>query len=155
MIPNEYTPIRYWEDVQQGERLPSVTFPVTVTLCVIDAASTRDFFPGHHDRDFARGQGVRDTYLNTMFLHGFVDRLGSDWAGPDAWLLRRRLSMISSICAGDIIESEAEVVAKYQEGDRYYVDVNIRLVTQHGLSARAALTYLFPSRASGTARVGA
>ncbi|MEA3510301.1 MAG: MaoC family dehydratase N-terminal domain-containing protein, partial [Actinomycetota bacterium] len=55
--------------------LPVVTMPITVGRCVLDAATTRDFFPGHHDRDYARAQGARDVYLNTMFYHGFVDRV--------------------------------------------------------------------------------
>jgi acyl dehydratase len=145
-MPNENIPTHYWEDVAEGERLPSITLPVTTTLCVIGATSSRDFFPGHHDREFARNQGVRDVYLNTMYLHGLVDRIGSDWAGPDAWLQRRRLDMVVSICAGDVIETEAEVVAKYHEGDRHIVEVNVRLMTQQGVAARAALTYLFQMR---------
>ena len=50
--------------------LPVVTMPVTVGRCVLDAATTRDFFPGHHDREYALAQGARDVYLNTMFYHG-------------------------------------------------------------------------------------
>ena len=41
-----------------AELLPEVVLPVTLRLCVHDAAATRDYFPGHHDRDYARAQGV-------------------------------------------------------------------------------------------------
>ncbi|HIF11023.1 MAG TPA: hypothetical protein EYQ81_15115 [Sneathiellales bacterium] len=57
---------------------------------VAEAAATRDYFPGYHNGDYARSQGVRDAYHNTMYLQGFVDRAGYAWARPDAWLFRRQ-----------------------------------------------------------------
>lgn len=124
--------------------LPAVIMPVTLRLCVFDAAATRDFFPGHHDRDYARGQNARDVYLNTMFFHGFVDRVGGDWAGPDAWLAHRRLDMVAPVCAGDTIRSEGRVLRRYEDAGRGLVDVEVRVLTEHGLGARAILTYVLP-----------
>lgn len=146
MLPISSQATKYWEDVKENEQLPEIVMPVTLTLCVRDAAGTRDFFPGHHDRDFAQGQGVRNVYVNTMFLQGFVDRVGSQWAGPGAWLLRRRLDMVASICVGDTMTTEAQVVGKYEEDGRHLVDINVRVNTEHGLGARAALTFILPSR---------
>jgi len=138
---------RCWEDVSQGEVLPEVVMPVALSLCVLDAAATRDFFPGHHDRDYARGQNVRDTYLNTMFFHGFVDRVAGDWAGPDAWLLRRRLDMSAPVCVGDTMRTKAHVVRHYQEEEHGLVDVEVEVLTEHGLGVKAMLTYILPLRA--------
>lgn len=138
---------RCWEDVRQGEVLPEVVMPVTLRLCVLDAAATRDFFPGHHDRDYARGQNVRDTYLNTMFFHGFVDRVAGDWAGPDAWLLRRRLDMSAPVCVGDTMRTRAHVIRHYQEEEHGLVDVEVEVLTEHGLGVKAMLTYILPLRA--------
>lgn len=138
---------RCWEDVRQGEVLPEVVMPVTLRLCVLDAAATRDFFPGHHDRDYARGQNVRDTYLNTMFFHGFVDRVAGDWAGPDAWLLRRRLDMSAPVCVGDTMRTKAQVIRHYQEEEHGLVDVEVEVFTEHGLGVKAMLTYILPLRA--------
>ena len=124
---------RCWEDVREGEMLPAVIMPVTLRLCVLDAASTRDFFPGHHDREYARGQNARDIYLNTMFFHGLVDRVGGDWAGPEAWLARRRLDMVAPVCVGDTIRSEGRVVRRYEDAGRGLVDVEVCVLTEHGL----------------------
>jgi acyl dehydratase len=137
---------RCWEDVRQGETLPEVVMPVTLSLCVLDAAATRDFFPGHHDRDYARGQNVRDVYLNTMFFHGFVDRVAGDWAGPDAWLSRRRLDMTAPVCVGDTMRTKAQVVRHYREDGRGLVEVEVQVLTEHGLGAKATLSYILPSR---------
>lgn len=135
---------RCWEDVLEGEALPVVTVPVTLRLCVLDAAATRDFFPGHHDREYARGQNARDVYLNTMFFHGFVDRVGSDWLGPEAWLARRRLDMVAPVCVGDTIRTEGRVVRRYEDGGRGLIDVEVCVHTEHGLGAKAMLTYVLP-----------
>lgn len=97
------------------ERLPSVTMTVTPSLCALDAAATGDFFPGHHDREYARSQGARDAYLNTMFFHGLVDRVGKAWAGPEAWLSARTLRMLAPVCVGDTLRTEGRVVARYEE----------------------------------------
>ena len=139
---------KIWEDVREGETLPEVRMPVTLKLCVLDAAATRDFFPGHHDRDYARSQNVADVYLNTMFFHGFVDRVGSDWAGPRAWLARRRLDMVSPVCVGDEMRTEAKVLRRYEEEGRGLVDVEVRIMTAKGLGAKATLTFALP-RANG------
>ena len=147
MAPAETRIPRYWEDVREGETLPEVVMPVTLSLCVLDAAATRDFFPGHHDRDYARGQNARDVYLNTMFFHGFVDRVAGDWAGPDAWLWRRRLDMVAPVCVGDTIRTAARVVRHYREEERGLVEIEMQVLTEHGLGAKASLTYILPSRA--------
>jgi acyl dehydratase len=139
---------RTWESVREGEVLPEVVLPVTLRRCVLDAAATRDFFPGHHDRDYARGQNVRDAYLNTMFFHGFVDRVGGDWAGPEAWLQSRRLDMVAPVCVGDTIRSEGRVLRRYEEEARAQVDVEVLVLTARGVGARAVLTYVLP-RADG------
>lgn len=145
---------RRWEEVAVGDVLPSVVIPVTILLCVHDASATRDFFPGHHDRDYARGQNVRDVYLNTMFFHGLVDRVGSDWAGPDAWLAKRRLAMLAPVCVGDTIRTEATVTRRYEEGSRGLVEIEVQVATVRGLGARATLTFVLP-RADGVAPAAA
>lgn len=139
-------PRRCWEDVAEGDVLPEVRMPVTLSLCVLGAAATRDLFPGHHDRDYARGQNARDAYLNTMFFHGLVDRVGSDWLGPDAWLLRRRLDMVAPVCVGDTIRTEARVARRYEEGGRPLADIEVRVLTEHGVGVTARLTYILPRR---------
>lgn len=138
---------RTWQEVSEGDKLPSVTLPVTLSLCVLDAAATHDFFPGHHDRDYAQAQNVRNVYLNTMFFHGFVDRIAGQWLGPRAWLVRRRLDMAAPVCVGDTIHTEAEVRRRYQEDGRALVEIEVRVMTEHALGVRAVLTYAVPRSA--------
>ena len=121
------------------ERLPEVVLPVTLRLCVHDAAATRDYFPGHHDRDYARAQNARDVYLNTMFFHGFVDRVVTDWAGPEATIRTRRLRMIAPVCVGDTIRTRSWVLGRRTDGDCATCDVRVEVRTEHGLGAEAVI----------------
>lgn len=132
-----------FEDVREGQELPSVVLPVTLSRCVMDAAATRDFFPGHHDRDYARGQNARDAYLNTMFLHGFVDRVVTDWAGPTARVRRRTLRMIAPVCSGDTMQARATVVRC--DAAAAVVDVDVWIHTEQGLCATALVSVVVPS----------
>lgn len=124
------------EEEAAGELLPEVTMPVTLRLCVHDAAATRDYFPGHHDRDYARAQNARDTYLNTMFFHGLVDRVVTDWTGPEGRVIARRLRMLTPICIGDEIRTRARVIER--KGD--VVDVQVEVRAQHGVGATAVVS---------------
>jgi len=124
-----------------AERLPETTMPVTLRLCVHDAAATRDLFPGHHDPEYARSQNARHAYVNTMFLHGLVDRVGSEWAGPDAWLARRRLEMIAPICVGDVMRTDGRVVERWDEDGCRYAKVDLSVTTEHGVGARSLLVF--------------
>lgn len=137
-------PIRSFEDVREGEILPEVVMPVTISLCVRDAAATHDFFPGHHDRDYAKSQSARDAYLNTMFFHGLVDRVVTDWVGPDAWIMRRRLDMATPVCVGDTLRTEASVARRREEGDKGIVEVEVRVLAESGLGAKATVTCSLP-----------
>jgi acyl dehydratase len=120
--------------------LPVVTMPVTVGRCVLDAATTRDFFPGHHDREYAHAQGADDVYLNTMFYHGFVDRVVTDWAGPDSRILRRRLRMLVPACAGDVLTTSAAITAERKASGQSEVDVEVTVFSGRGPVAAATIT---------------
>lgn len=127
-----------------GEILPTVELPVTLRLCVHDASATHDYFPGHHDRDYARAQNARDTYLNTMFFHGFVDRVVTDWTGPGGVVRKRLLRMKTPICVGDTIRTYARVVDRRVEEGRAIADVAVEVRSEHGVGAEAVVTCTNP-----------
>ena len=128
------------ENIAATDSLPEVVLPVTLRLCIHDAAATRDYFPGHHDRDYARAQGARDSFLNTMFFHGFADRVVTDWAGPRSTILKRRLRMLAPVCVGDTIRTRAQVVARKREDSRELADVRVEVRTEHGIGAEALVS---------------
>ena len=119
------------------EAIAPIVMPVTLTLCVLDASATRDFFPGHHDREYARAQNARDVYLNTMFFHGLADRLALDWAGPRARIERRTLHMLSPVCVGDTLTATG--VVEREDDDRAIIAVDMRTRSAPGARARVTV----------------
>jgi acyl dehydratase len=109
--------------------------PVTLTRCVLDAAATRDFFPGHHDRDYARSQGAADAYVNTMFHQGFVDRIVTDWAGPQTWIARRRLWMRAPACVGETLTGSGRITNQANDS----IELEITVSTESAIVVTAHL----------------
>jgi len=130
-MATKYETVR-WQDVEEGQELDSVTFPLTLRSLIIDASGTRDLYPIHHDREFAKTNGARDIFVNTMFYEGLFGRIVTDWAGPEAFLRRLRFTMQAPNCPGDTITSRAWVVKKYEQAGEKLLDIEAHLDNQLG-----------------------
>jgi len=124
---------RRWDEITEGEGLPSIELDVTYARVVGVTGAAWDWFPGHHDPDYARAQGQKTIYLNTMALCGFLDRIVLDWVGP-AWFLRRRsMRMGQPVYAGEILVGSGTVTGKGHEPDGLpSVDVVLSASTSAG-----------------------
>jgi len=67
MTTDTTTSQRYWDDVQVGDELPGYELPLTWTRMAAQVSGSQDFYPVHHDPDFARAGGHRDIFYNTGF----------------------------------------------------------------------------------------
>lgn len=139
----------HWDDVSEGDDLPTLVMPITVTRCVYLASATRDFSPHHHNRDYARNEvQARDMFLNTPFNFGILSRFLTDWAGPAGMVRRLKLSMRNNICAGDDMLIDGKVVRKYVDNGDHCVDVDIQVSTQDGPAYEASSTVVLPVAAA-------
>lgn len=125
---------RTWGEVIEGDELPTLEMPISYRRVIQDVAATRDFFPGHHNPEYAKNQKVKDIYLNTMFLQGLVDRYVSDWSGPESFIRKRKIHMQVSIAAGDTIHISGRITNKYEQNNEKIVEVDVQIVNQDGVS---------------------
>ena len=136
---------RFWEQLKEGEIIPKVSMQVTFKKVIHDAAATNDYFPGHHDPEYARGQGQKNIYLNTMALEGFIDRIITDWSGPHTFITRRKMTMSRSVYAGDLMSGEGRVLKCYvDDHGRHLVDVEVMIGTLTGPCIQATATIQLP-----------
>ena len=143
----------YWEEVGEGDPLPALLMPITVTRCVMLASATRDFAPHHHNREYAQEQvHARDMFLNTPFNLGMLSRFLTDWAGPLSVVRRLRLAMDKNICVGDDMMIDGRITRKFVDGDDHCVDIDILVSTQEGPSYRASSALVLPT-SQGAQRV--
>ena len=66
-----------------GQVLPEWRLPLTPTLIVSTAISTRDFQDVHHDRDLAQGAGSKDIFMNILTSNALVVRYVTQQLGND------------------------------------------------------------------------
>ncbi len=83
--------------------LPELTLDVTPTVIVSTAIATRDYYPVHHDRDFAIRSGNKDIFLNILTTTGLVQRYVTDWAGPEAIVRSVSIRLGVPCYAGDTL----------------------------------------------------
>lgn len=121
---------RLWDDVREGDSVTDLVFPISMRTLMIDVAGTRDLYPIHHDREFAKRSGARDIFVNTMFYEGLFGRIATDWAGPEAFLRKLRFSMKGPNCLGDIMTARGTVTRKYEADGEKLVDLEIHLDNQ-------------------------
>jgi len=123
-----------------------IRFPVTAATCALVPAGTRDGFPGHHDGEAARAQGIPDRYPNTMFFHGLVDRAALEWIGFDGWIARRNLVMHRPAEVGQVLRIGGRVTARRvaDKGDEA-VELEVSVHTEAGGAIVSSAITVFPA----------
>lgn len=139
---------KYWDEISEGDVITPVQMDVPFERVVLDAAATQDYFPGHHNPAYARHQGQKNIYLNTMAIEGFIDRVVTDWAGPHTFIRKRQMQMRASIYAGDVMSGEGKVEKRYQEDGRNLVDLSVLVSNQDGPCVPASLIIELPLKAN-------
>lgn len=142
---------RHWEDVAAGEELPRSEDHLTYRRVIMNPAATGDFFPGHHDPEYARSQGHPTIYVNTAHVLGFVDRVVTGWGGPASFVARRAVSLQRPLYAGDTMVGEGRVTRVYRQQRqglaRHLVDLEVVVTNQDGaVCCPASVTVELPSR---------
>jgi acyl dehydratase len=117
---------KLWNDVQIGDIVGPLAFPLSVYRLVVAAASNRDFNSIHHNSEYAKASGAPEMYANTTFLQGMWERALRGYMGLGGTL--RKISgfrMNSFNCAGETVVVKGEVVRVWREGDTGYAEVKM------------------------------
>ncbi len=147
---------RYWEDVAEGDELPGYELELTWTRMVEQVSGSQDFYPVHHDPDFAAEAGHPAIFYNTGFTRAALCRLLTDWIGPRGWLRRLRFEMRRMHRGGDTIRVRGRVAAKRRgEGERGEVDIELWIENdREGVGTPATATVELPHSAGGSSAGG-
>ena len=137
----------HFEDVKEGQELPSLSMDMTLTKLVMAASATRDWQPMHHDRDYARNRSkAKDIFVNTGFNMGMMCRAITDWAGPRAFITKLSFKMERSIYLGETMTITGKVTGKRVEDGKNLVDVDLLVSNQDGPTTPASVTVELPAR---------
>ena len=136
----------YWEDVGEGDELPTLTKEVTATTIAYGALASRDFMPVHHDTAFAQKQGMQDIFMNAMTTGGWAGKYLTDWTGPEGELKRVSFRIGMPCFPGDTFTWTGKVTRKHAEGDQHLVDVEFDASVPMGSHCSGTATVSLPSR---------
>ena len=138
---------RYWEDVNEGDPLPDLMMPITVTRCAFMASASRDFAPQHHNTWYCHNKSqVREMFLGTHFNLGMLSRFMTDYGGPLSTVRRIQLQMMRIIGAGEVYMMSGAITRKWEEDGEKRIDMDIAIQTQLGPAYRCSGTLALPSR---------
>ena len=115
----------YFEDVSEGQEIPTLTEKCTSQRLVMWAAGSGDFYQIHYDKDFAPGNNLPDRITHGALKHALLGRMLHDWAADGGRVKRvacqyRGMDMINEdvICHG-------VVKRKFQEGGENLVELDV------------------------------
>ncbi|MGD0274766.1 MAG: MaoC/PaaZ C-terminal domain-containing protein [Syntrophales bacterium] len=136
----------YFEDVKGDEELPSTQLTITRTHIVKYIGAGGDFFPIHHDEEFAKSVGLPSVFANGLMHGGMLTRIITDWAG-NGKVKRYKIRFATMVWPGDTLTFAGRAVKKYQQGEENLVDCELSVVNQKGEAAiTGEATVSLPSR---------
>ena len=126
---------RFWDDVQQGQDIAPLAFPLTVYRLVMAAGANRDFNAIHHNPEVARASGASDIYANTLLLQGMWERAARGFIGL-AGVIRRQsgFRMRSFNVPGETVVVKGRVQRKWRDGDLGFVELAMWSENRSGVS---------------------
>lgn len=129
-----------FEDVSLGDQLPALEIPITVTLISGGAVATRDYFPGHHDKDAAQALGSPHVFMNILTTSGLVERFVEGWCGPGGRFRDLRIRLGAPNYPGDSMTFSGEVTALNAEKQEVEITLKGKNSMGNHVTGTVALT---------------
>ena len=146
-----------WDEVVVSAPLPEVVDQISYERVVMNTGTTWDYVPWHYNPQYAKDHGHPTIFVNTMHLAGFVDRIATGFGGPYSRAVRRKVSLLGSIYAGDSMVARGHVVGKRvdtaADARRYLVDLEVSIFNQRDeLCCPATVTIEITGESAGPSR---
>lgn len=138
----------YWEDVPEGQKLPSgYSLPINWTTIAHYSSGTQDFNRQHHDPDYCRSMGYEQPFVMLAFYYGLFGRLITDWIGEEGFLRKFYMEMRKMNLLYDTVTLKGKVTRKYVEDGDHRVDADIWIENdKQGVTTPGNCTVILPTR---------
>jgi acyl dehydratase len=138
---------RYWDDINEGDELTPIVYELTLTKMVQQVSGSQDFYPVHHDTEFARSGGHADMFINTRFTRAAFGRLLGDLVGVEGWIKRLEYAMRRPNLLGDTIRVTGRVTKKYEADGEALLDLDLGIENDRdGVATPGSATVMLPRR---------
>jgi acyl dehydratase len=149
----------FWEDVNAGQEIPSLTKVASTMTLVKWAGAFGDFNPLHFDNDFA----VNFMKTPGVIIHGTLKRqmliqMLTDWMGDEGWLKSiqtqframdypRHMKTLMGPEDGDTLVCKGKVTGKSQKDGEHLVECEIWLENSKGeVTTSGTATMMLPAK---------
>jgi hydroxyacyl-ACP dehydratase HTD2-like protein with hotdog domain len=116
----------YFEDVNAGDPIPTLTVIVDETQLFFFSAATYNGHRIHYDETWATEvEGYPNVLVHGPLQAALLARAVTDWAGPDGRLVSYAIQNRASAFPGEELRFTGTVTAKRDDGERGLVDLEI------------------------------
>jgi acyl dehydratase len=105
----------HWEDVRVGDELEGFSLEIKARRLFLQVSGSQDWYPVHHDREFAGKAGHEEVFMNTGFLQAALVRVLTDWMGDGGFLRRLSFEMRRQQRLGDTMVCRGRVTGVERE----------------------------------------
>ena len=128
-----------------GDPIPPLELALTSTHIIAGAIASRDFMPVHHDPTYAKAQGAPDIFMNILTTNGYVARLLTDWAGPQAMIKNINIRLGVPAVPDQVLHFTGEVLSKARQGDEFVLEVSVKAANDLGDHATGTAVVTLPA----------
>ncbi|GAA3091292.1 MaoC family dehydratase [Streptosporangium carneum] len=136
-----------YDDVETGQEIPAVDYPVRRVNLVMYAGASGDFNPIHWNERFAKTVGLPDVIAHGMFTMAQAGRFVTDWVGDPGAVVDYGVRFSSMVVVPDdeqgAVITVSGVVEEKLEDNRVVVALTARSGDSRVLS-RARATVRLP-----------
>jgi len=115
----------FFEDVQEGQEVPSLTMHCDSQRLVMWAAASGDFYQIHYDKDFAQATGLPDRIVHGALKHALLGRMLHEWIAPKGRIKRLAVQYRGMDLVNKDVICKGVVTKKYQQDGENIVELEV------------------------------
>jgi hypothetical protein len=115
----------YWDDIKEGDALPTLVKNASSQQLVMWAAASGDFYQIHYDERFAKKNQLEDIIVHGALKCAFLGQFLHDWKGDAGRIKNFSVSYRGMDYTEQEILCKGVVTKKYEEGDDHIVELEI------------------------------
>src|SRR5688572_27309756 len=115
----------YWDDLNEGDEVPTLVKKVSTQQLVMWAAASGDFYQIHYDERFAKNNQLEDIIVHGALKCAFLGQYLHDWAGEQGKIRNYSVSYRGMDYPNQEILLKGTVTKKYEDGGDHIVELDI------------------------------
>lgn len=115
----------YFDDVNEGDEIPSVTKNCSTQQLVVWAGGSGDFYQIHYDLNFAKSTGLDNIIVHGALKNAFLGQLLHDWVAPAGKVSEFGCQYRGMDYPNQDIVCRGVVTKKFEDGGRHMVELDV------------------------------